>query len=163
MARRITLTAPLHEPRQDFVDKLESASNDHAEALIDGYELLQQLHERGVFAILRGALAAGDALISTATDAVDSPQVIAGLRNLIVLGKALGKLDPMMVRGLSKAVDETMSTRTPAADPPSLVTLLGQFRQPEVRRGLALVSHFLRALGHEAKSAQTAAREQRAA
>lgn len=162
MARRITLTAPLHEPRQDFVEKLESASNDHAEALIDGYELLQQLHDRGVFAILRGALAAGDALMNTATDAVDSPQVIAGMRNLVVLGKALGQIDPVMVRGFAKAADETMSRKTPAVEPPSLVSLLGQFRQPEVRRGLELVSHFLRALGHETESAQLASRNHRA-
>lgn len=152
MARRITLTAPLHEPRQDFVERLKNTSDEHAEALLDGYELLQQLHERGVFAVLRGAVAAGDKLVNAATEAVDSPQVVAGICNLIVMGKALGAMDPLAVRRFARAVDETMSGSTSAAKPPSLLSLLGHFRRPEVRRGIALVNHFLAALGSEAES-----------
>lgn len=172
MARPITLSTPLYETRENFVEKLVSAeklkraSSEHPEALLEAYELLQLLHERGVLAMLRGALGAGDKLVNALAGAADSPQVIAALRSLIVLVKALAAIDPLVTRGLARAVDETMSVSTLAAEPPSLLSLLGQFHHPETRRGLALASHFLAALGRETgsvKSEQNASKPSRAA
>ena len=48
----------------------------HAEALLDSHELLQQLHDHGVFDLLRGALGASDRLIETAVDATKSNESI---------------------------------------------------------------------------------------
>lgn len=154
MARPVTFTAPLHEPSQEFVDKLEAAPRLHAEALLDVYELVQQLHRSGVFSVLQGALAAGDKLATAATGAIDSPQTIAGLRNLIVLAQALAGLDPGVTRGLARAVDETMTANAVPGEPPSLWALFGHFRQPDVRRGIALVNRFLGALGRAFPPAQ---------
>lgn len=154
MARPITLTAPVRDRRQELVEKLERAPAEHAAALLDGYEFVEQLHERGIFTVLCGALRAGDKLTDAAAGAIDSPEVIDGLRTLIVLGKALAGIDPLVARSFAKALDETMSDSALAAEPPSLVSLLAQFRRRDVRRGLALVSHFLGALGRESSSVQ---------
>lgn len=153
MARPITLTAPLHEPSHDRVGMPESASQDHAEARLDGYELLQQLHNNGVFEALRGALAAGDHLTSAASGALNSPEAIAAMRNVMVMGKALAGIDPEVMRRIAGAMDETMNASTGTGEPPSLLTLLSHFRQPDVRRGIALVNRFLAELGRATSGA----------
>jgi len=56
--------------------RLEQAPVKHAEALLDSYELLQQLHDHGVFQLLRGAFSASDKLIETAVDAAKSDEAI---------------------------------------------------------------------------------------
>lgn len=147
MARPITLYAPIHDPRKELIEKLETASTDHVEAVLEAYDLLQQLHDRGIFAALNGALGAGDKLANAATGAVDSPEAIVGLRNLVVLGKAFASIDPSLMHALTGAVDETVARVKTADDPPSLLSLLGQFRGKEQRRSLVLLSKFLGSFG----------------
>jgi hypothetical protein len=76
MARPIPLELPARDPREELRKRLEQAPAKHAEALLDSYELLQQLHDHGVFELLRGALGASDKLIETAVDAANSGQSI---------------------------------------------------------------------------------------
>jgi beta-phosphoglucomutase-like phosphatase (HAD superfamily) len=52
MARPIPLELPPRDPREELRNRLENAPVEHAEALLDSYELLQQLHDRGVFAAI---------------------------------------------------------------------------------------------------------------
>ena len=49
MARPIALELPPRDPRQELRKRLEEAPLQHAEALLDSYELLGKLHEHGVF------------------------------------------------------------------------------------------------------------------
>ena len=49
MARPIPLELPPRDPREELRKRLEQAPAEHAEALLDSYELLQQLHDHGVF------------------------------------------------------------------------------------------------------------------
>ena len=60
------------------MERLRNAPAEHAEALLSGYELLQLLHDRGVLNLLRGLVGGGDALVSTITSAVDTPESTAG-------------------------------------------------------------------------------------
>ena len=90
MARPISLELPPRDPREELRKRLEEAPVKHAEALLDSYELLQQLHEHGVFELLRGALSASDKLIETAVDAAKSDESIRAMRNAMILGKMLG-------------------------------------------------------------------------
>ena len=90
MARPIPLELPPRDPREELRKRLEQAPIEHAEALLDSYELLQQLHDHGVFELLRGALGASDKLIETAVDAAKSDESIRAIRNAIILGKMLG-------------------------------------------------------------------------
>ncbi len=147
MARPITFCTPAHDSQKELIEKLETAPADHAEALLEAYDVLQQLHDRGIFAALNGALGAGDKLANAATGALDSPEAIAGLRNLIVLGKTFASIDPDVLRAIAGAMDETARQAAKAGDPPSLLSLLGQFRGKEQRRSLAFLSKFLGSLG----------------
>jgi uncharacterized protein YjgD (DUF1641 family) len=157
MARPIALETPPRDPRGELIVRLEQAPTDHAEALLEGYELLQQLHDRHVFEVLRGALAAGDKLAHFTAGAVESPQTTAALRNLIILAKTLGTMNPDLVHAIATAACETLgSDNKPATEqlgePPGLLSLLGRFRRKELRRSIALINRFLESLGGQLKS-----------
>src|SRR5450631_3944223 len=143
MARPIPLELPTRDPRAELRERLERAPVEHAEALLDSYELLQQLRDAHVFAVLRGVLSKGDKVVELAVDAVKEPEAIRGIRNLIILGKMLGSIDPRLLDGASAAVSETVKT-TPRhdADPPGLFALLRQLRNKDTRRALGLLTGF---------------------
>jgi uncharacterized protein YjgD (DUF1641 family) len=153
MARPIALEIPPRDPRSELIARLEQAPADHAEALLEGCELLQELHDRRVFEVLRGALGAGDKLAQSAAGAVESPQTVTALRNLIILAKMLGAMNPDLVQAFASAADETLgSEEKPVIEPPGLLSLLGQFRRKELRRSVALINRFLESLGQQLRS-----------
>jgi len=152
MARPITLELPPRDPREELRTRLEQAPVAYAEALLDSYELLQQLHDHGVFELLRGALGASDKLIETTVDAAKSDESIRAIRNAIILGKILGSINPDVLQGVAVAVGETLGCyeRT-IVDPPGLFSLLSRFRHKELRRSMALANKFLETLGNQIK------------
>jgi uncharacterized protein YjgD (DUF1641 family) len=152
MARPIPLEISPRDPREELRKRLEQAPVEHAEALLDSYELLGKLHEHGVFELLRGALGASDNLIETVVDTVKSDEAIRAIRNAIILGKILGAIDPDVLQGVAVAVGETLGCyEKPIIEPPGLLSLLGQFRHKELRRSMALLNKFLESLGNQIK------------
>jgi uncharacterized protein YjgD (DUF1641 family) len=150
MARPIPLELPPRNPREELRKRLDEAPVEHAEALLESYEVLQQLHERGVFNLLRGALSASDKLIETATNAAKSEESVRAMRNAIILGKILGSINPEVLEGVATAVGQTLGCfDKPIIEPPGLVSLLGQFRRKELRRSMALLNRFLESLGNQ--------------
>jgi uncharacterized protein YjgD (DUF1641 family) len=157
MARPIALEIPPRDPRSELMARLEQAPVDHAEALLEGYELLQQLHDRHVLEVLRGALSASDKLAESAAGVVESPQTVTALRNLVILAKMLGAMNPDLVQAFASAAGETLgSEKKPVIEPPGLLSLLGQFRRKELRRSVALINRFLENLGRQLRSIGTA-------
>src|SRR5580692_9902293 len=108
MARPIPLELPPRDPREELRKRLDKAPIEHAEALLDSYELLGQLHEHGVFELLRGALGASDKLVETAVDAAKSDESVRAIRNAIILGKILGSINPEVLEGVAVAVGRTL-------------------------------------------------------
>jgi uncharacterized protein YjgD (DUF1641 family) len=152
MARPISLELPPRDPRQELRKRLEEAPVEHAEALLDSYELLQQLHEHGVFQLLRGALGASDKLVETAVDAVKSDESVRAMRNAMILGKMLASINPEVLQCVATATGETLGCyQKPIIEPPGLFSLLSQFRHKELRRSIALVNRFLESLGNQIK------------
>jgi uncharacterized protein YjgD (DUF1641 family) len=152
MAKPIPLELAPRDPREELRKRMEQAPAAHAEALLDSYELLQQLHDHGVFELLRGALGASDKLIETAVDAAKSDESVRAIRNAIILGKVLGSINPDVLQGVAVAVGETLGCyEKPIIEPPGLFSLLSQFRHKELRRSMALVNKFLEALGNQIK------------
>lgn len=148
MAQPITLQVPAQDPRKKLIARLEEAPIEHAEALLDSYELLQQLHEKHIFEALRGALSASDTIVEHAAGAADSPQSVNALRNLVILGKMLGSINPEILQCFAAATSATLgSQRRPVIEPPGLFSLLSQFRHRELRRSMALINRFLEVLG----------------
>jgi uncharacterized protein YjgD (DUF1641 family) len=132
--------------------RLDQAPIAHAEALLDSYELLQQLHDHGVFELLRGALSASDKLVETAVDATKSDESVRAIRNAIILGKTLGSINPEVLQCVALAASETLGCyEKPVIEPPGLFSLLSQFRHKELRRSIALINRFLEKLGNQIK------------
>jgi len=148
MARPIPLDLPPRDPREELRKRLDQAPLEHAEALLDSYELLGKLHQHGVFELLRGALGASDKLIETAVDAAKSDDAIRAIRNAIILGKILGAINPDVLQ----SVGETLGCyEQPIIEPPGLVSLMFQFTHKELRRSMALLNKFLESLGNQIK------------
>ena len=152
MARPIALQLPPRDPREELRTRLEQAPLAHAEALLDSYELLQQLHDHGVFELLRGALSASDKLVETAVDAAKSDESVRAIRNAIILGKTLAAINPDVLQCVATAASQTLGCyEKPVIEPPGLISLLSQFRHKELRRSIALVNRFLEKLGGQIK------------
>jgi uncharacterized protein YjgD (DUF1641 family) len=152
MARPIPLELSPRDPREELRKRLEQAPVAHAEALLDSYELLQQLHDHGVFELLRGALGASDKLIETAVDAAKSDESVRAMRNAIILAKTLGSINPEVLQCVASAASETLGCYDrPVIEPPGLFSLLSQFRHKELRRSIALINRFLEKLGNQIK------------
>ncbi len=152
MARPIPLEIAPRDARKELLERLEKAPAEHAEALLDSYELIQQLHDAGVFETLRGVLSAGDRVVEAAVSATQTPEAIHALRNAIIFGKMMGSINPELMQCIATATSETLgSERKPVIEPPGLLSLLGQFRRKELRRSVALINWFLESLGNQLK------------
>ena len=148
MAQPISLTIAPRDPKRELLERLEKAPAEHAAAILDSYELLQELHEHGVFALVRGVLGASDKLVEAASTGANSTESIRAMRNAMILAKMLGAIDPDILQGVSTAVGETLgNAKDMPAKPPGMFSLLTGFTGPDHRRGLALVSDLLKRLG----------------
>lgn len=149
MAPPIPLEIPPRDPRAELQARLNRAPLEHAEALLDWLEVLQGLHDRGVFEFVRGALGAGGELTQIAADAAKSPESVRAIRNILILGKTLAAFDPAMLESLAKALPQAAAQATAQKEtpPPSLWSLLKQFGNKDVRRGIAAVNRLLEAWG----------------
>lgn len=153
MAQPISLERPPRDARQELRKRLEEAPIEHAEALLDSYELLQQLHDSGAFRLLHGALSASDKLVEAAVDVARSEESLRAMRNAIILGKMLSSINPEILEGVAVAVGETFGCYDkPVIEPPGLFALVGQFRHKELRRSMALINRFLETLGNQIKA-----------
>ena len=151
MAQPIPLKLPPRDPKQELLTRLEQAPAEHAAALLDGYELLQQLHEHGVFNLARGALGATGKMVESVSTGANSSESIRAMRNAIILAKMLGAIDPGLLQGVSSAVCETIGdTRRVESRPPGLFSLLWGLNKPNQRRGLAIMSRLLGKIGSTA-------------
>jgi uncharacterized protein YjgD (DUF1641 family) len=156
MARPIPLEIPARDPREELRKRLEQAPAEHAEALLDSYELLQQLHDQGIFQLMRGAVGASDKLVETAVEAARSDESVRALRNTVILAKMFGSINPELLQDIAVAIGETLgSYKKPVIEPPGLFSLLGQFRHKELRRSIALINRFLETLGIQLSARET--------
>jgi uncharacterized protein YjgD (DUF1641 family) len=139
-----------YDPRDTLRKRLNAAPAEHAEALLEGYELLQKLHESGTLRVLAGAFAAGDKILETAVAAARSEEATRAMRNAILIGKMLAGINPEILKGIAAAASETLGRYDqPAIDPPGLLVLLSHFRRKETRRSLALLNRFMQNLGNQ--------------
>ena len=148
MAKPIALEIAPRDPRKELISRLESAPVEHAEAILSAYEVLQGLHDRGALELMRGALGSSDKVIEIIVEAAKTPESIRGIRNLIILAKILGDVDPKLVEGFARSVPEALE-QTKACDPkpPGFWGILKQFSNRDFRRGLVLINSMLEAFG----------------
>jgi uncharacterized protein YjgD (DUF1641 family) len=148
MAQPIPLEIPPRNPRAELHARLEQAPEAHAEAVLAAYEVLQELHNRGVLEIMRGALAASDEILETVVDDVKTPEAIRAIRNLLFWRRILGSIEPEWFKGIFKAIPEGIAEATAEREKPiGLFTLFRRLMNKDSLRGLAAAMDFLQAFG----------------
>jgi uncharacterized protein YjgD (DUF1641 family) len=153
MAQPIPLEIPPRNPRADLQSRLEKAPEEHAEAVLAAYEVLQELHNHGVLEIMRGALAASDELLETVVDNVRTPHALRAIRNLLFWRRILGSIEPEWFQGLFQAIPEGIAQATTERDQPvGLFGLLRRAISKDSLRGLAAAVDFLQAFGRHLES-----------
>ena len=158
MAQPIPLEIPPRNPRAELQSRLENAPEEHAEAVLAAYEVLQQLHNRGVLEIMRGGLAASDELLQRVVDNAKTPEAIRAIRNLFLLQGILGSIEPGWFKAISQAIPEGIAKGTAERDQPvRLFSLLRRLTSKDSLRGLAAAVDFLQAFGRNLHSAQNSA------
>lgn len=155
MAQPIPLEIQPRNPHAELESRLEQAPDEHAEALLAAYEVLQGLHNRGVLEIMRGALAASDELLQKVVDNAKTPEAIRSIRNLFLLQRILGSVDPELLEGVVQAIPEAISQTTAERDQSvSFFSVLRRFTSKDSLRGLAAAANFLQAFGRHVRSVQ---------
>ena len=148
MAQPIPLELPARNPRELLQARLQNAPVEHAEAVLAAYELLQGMHDRGVFDLLRCALGAGDKILETAVEAAKKPESARALRNVLILAKCLGSVEPELVNGFVRSFPEAIArTKAFAVEAPGFWDILNSFRNKNLRRGLVLINSLLESFG----------------
>src|SRR5579859_2696522 len=127
MAQPIPLEIPPRNLRTELRARLEQAPGEHAEAVLAAYEVLQELHNRGVLEIMRGALAASDEILETVVDNVKTPEAIRAIRNLLFWRQILGSIEPEWFKGIFKAIPEGIAEATAEREKP--IGIFGLFRR----------------------------------
>src|SRR5258707_5589387 len=103
MARPIAFQVAPRDPQRELNVRLQKAPEEHAEAVLAAYELLQGLHDQGVLEVMRGTLGGGRKILEQAVAVGSGPEAIRASRNLLLLVKALGDIEPALLRDLTRA------------------------------------------------------------
>jgi len=149
MARPIPLELPKRDPREELLSRLEKAPAEHAAAILAGFEVLQGLHDRGVLELLRGVLDGGNKILEIVVEASKSPAAIRGIRNLLIMTKVVGSIDPEVLKKFAAAVPDAIvgAAEAQEKEPPGFWEALRILSSRNLRRSLAVVKSVLEALG----------------
>ena len=156
MAQPIPLEIPPRNPRAELRSRLEQAPEQHAEAVLAAYEVLQELHSHGVLEIMRGALAASDEILEKVVHGAKTPEAIRAIRNLLFWRQILGSIEPEWFKGIFQAIPEGIAQATAERDQPvSFFRLLRRLTNKNSLRGLAAAIDFLQAFGRHLHSLES--------
>jgi uncharacterized protein YjgD (DUF1641 family) len=154
MAEPILLKLPPRDPREALLRRLENAPEEHAEALLAAYDVLQGLHDKGLLELAKGAIGSGEKVLEILVEAADSPEVVHGIRNFIILTKLFGSLDPKLLEHLANAVPKAL-VDAKTEKPLGLFQLVGKLSNADTRRMLTIMTRVLESLGKDLGSEKT--------
>jgi uncharacterized protein YjgD (DUF1641 family) len=148
MAQPILLKIPPEDPREVLRRRVENAPQDHAEAVLALFDVVQELHDKGLLEIAKGALGSGEKVLKIAVDAANNPEVIQAIRNFMILSKLFASLDPRLLEHLAQAVPKAL-VEAKNEKPPGLFALLGLLAGQDTRRILGIITRVAQSLGHD--------------
>lgn len=135
------------DSREDLVRRLQEAPNEHAEALLAGYDLLRRLHEKGIIDLLNGLLSAGDTVVERVVDVISSKEAVTALRMALIFGNLLTSIDPDKLHAVILSAEKD--------EPPSMMSITKQAISKDARRGMAAAVGLLTVLGATLGKQQT--------
>jgi uncharacterized protein YjgD (DUF1641 family) len=148
MAQPISLQLPPRDRQRELNTRLQRAPEEHAEAVLAAYEVLQSMHDQGVLELMRGTLGGGDKVLQQIVTVASGPEAIRASRNLLLLVKTLGEIEPSLVSDVTRAIPRALSqANAEETRPPGLFKLLSTFMNRDFRRGLAACNDLLIAFG----------------
>ena len=148
MAQPITLEITPRDPRKELIARLERAPVEHAEAILSALEVLQGLHDRQLLEMMRGILGSEGKVLEVGVEAMKSPEAVRGIRNLIILAKTIGSIEPAMLQRFAGAFPQALAqAKSEASNPPGIWALFQRFRRKDSRRGLSIVNSLLETWG----------------
>lgn len=148
MAEPILLKLPPRDPREALFQRLENAPQEHAEALLAAYDVLQGLHDKGILELTKGVLGSGEQILEILVKAADAPEVIHGIRNFVILTRLFGTLEPKLLEHLAQAVPKAL-VEAKTEKPLGLLQLLGKLSNSDTRRMLTIMTRVLESLGKD--------------
>jgi uncharacterized protein YjgD (DUF1641 family) len=154
MADPLLLRLPPRDPREALYERLEKAPREHAEALLATYDVLQGLHDKGVLDLLNGALGSSEKVLQILVDAGNTPEVIRGIRNLMILAKILDGIDPELLEGLERAVPAGLA-EAQKPKPIGFWLMLRKLCSRDTRRVFIATACILQSLGKSLGSRRT--------
>jgi uncharacterized protein YjgD (DUF1641 family) len=134
------------DSRGDLIRKVEQAPVEHAEAVLEAYELLQKLHEKGMLQLLTGLLSAGETVVNHVVGIISSEQAVTATRLGLMMVNLLGSIDADKI-GAALAQG--------SKEPPSLLAIGKQATSKEARRAMAVGLGLLTAFGEALEKSKT--------
>jgi uncharacterized protein YjgD (DUF1641 family) len=163
MAQPIPFHAPPFDSREALRVRVEQAPDEHAEAILAAYDLLQALHDRGILDTIASAVRASDEMLEKIVADVNTPEAIRALRNLVFWQKILGSIEPKWFKGLFQAIPDGLAAVTAERDQPVGVwRLVRRALSKDSLRGLAAGLDFLESFGRHLHMLEASARRDRA-
>jgi len=148
MAQLIPLHVAARDPQHELNVRLQQAPVKHAEAVLAAYEVLQSMHDHGVLEVMRGALGGGQKILEQAVAVGSGPEAIRATRNLLLLVRALGEIEPALLGDFTSAIPKALvQANADEAKPPGLIKLVSTFWNKDFRRGLAAFNDLLKMFG----------------
>jgi len=118
--------------------------------VLAGFEVLQSLHNQGV-ELRRGMLGGGDKILEIVVSATKTPEAVRGIRNLLIMSKVLGSIEPELLEKFAQAIPDALVgvSKAELTEPLGFWGVLKIFGSKNLRRGLAVVNNLLEAWGEE--------------
>jgi uncharacterized protein YjgD (DUF1641 family) len=154
MAKPILYVPRPRDLLEEHFQELRRAPRKHAEALLDAYEILALLRQKGVLELLKGLVGSGEKVLEIATETLEADEVVRAIRNFVILVKILGAIEPSV---LEKVVQSAAlaSEHEKTAQPPGLFKLLGALASPDTRRALSPLVSALQSAGRNLHAQKT--------
>lgn len=146
MAAPIKLESKPPYPAEAIRLRLERAPEEHADAVLAFYELLQLAHERGIIDILRGAIGRGDTVVVKLSQFASTPESMALVRNLISLARIASSFDPEVLSALADELEKDRRRAVPA-DSAGLFPALRRLASKDTLRVVVASAAFVSAFG----------------
>jgi len=151
MAKPIAFKPVTVDFKADLQRRLEKAPEEHAEALLLAYDVLEAAHKEGLLDLLHGAIGARDTIFHTLSKYAAQPEGVTAIRNLLTGAKILSELDPELLDQVAKALSSATKEHRREEQPPSLWRLFRRSTDEDSRRGLSFLTMMLSGLGRSLK------------
>ena len=154
MAQPILLELPSRDPREALYNRLKNAPHEHAEALLNVYDILQELQDRGILELAKGALGSSEKVLGILVNVVNKPEMIRGLRNLIILANVADAVEPELLEVLQPAIQQGLAEAR-KTNPLGIWQLSKMLLSRQSRRVLVLAASILQSVGQRLSPAES--------